>query len=155
MIFDSVKNLRNYCKLSPEAWELIAENVAMLDENTPTGKTVLIPEKLFVLIQRYASRKIDEVVTLETHNEFADLQLLISGKEVIYYAATAAAQCTSPYDEKNDYALYSIDKSQTIPLKMQAGDFAVFLPQEGHMPGTGDGESVVKAVIKIHRTLLD
>jgi len=151
MIFDHVDNLKNYSALAPEAIELLIPALAELSADTPNGKTILIEDKLFILIQRYDTHPLAEG-KFETHSNFADLQMLLSGNEEIYYTGDENLECVSPYDEKNDYALYAQNGAST-PLALKPGNFAIFLPEEKHLPGRGYTSPVVKAVIKIHRSL--
>ena len=53
MIFDNVENLKNYAALAPEAIKLMIPALAALPADPPNGKTVLIEDKLFLLVQRY------------------------------------------------------------------------------------------------------
>ena len=152
MIFDNVANLKNYSALAPEAVKLLIPALAELSADTPNGKTVLIEDKLFILIQRYESFPPAEG-NYEVHRNFVDLQMLLDGKEEIYYTGNDTLECTKPYDAEKDFAMYAVDENKTI-LTMEPGNFAIFLPEEKHLPGRGDGSKVVKAVIKIHRSLI-
>ncbi|MBR7121056.1 MAG: YhcH/YjgK/YiaL family protein [Lentisphaeria bacterium] len=153
MIFDDVKNLQNYVSLAPEAVKLLIPVLAELSADTPNGKTILIEDKLFILISRYDTNATAEG-KFEIHRNFADLQMLLDGSEDICYTGDETLECVSAYDEKNDYALYARNGASTH-LALKPGNFAIFLPEEKHLPGRGDGTPVVKAVIKIHKSLLN
>ena len=152
MIFDTLKNLPAYRNLAPQAVELLLEALPGFSADSPNGKTVLIEDKLFILIQRYESFPPAEG-NYEVHRNFVDLQMLLDGKEEIYYTGNDTLECTKPYDAEKDFAMYAVDENKTI-LTMEPGNFAIFLPEEKHLPGRGDGSKVVKAVIKIHRSLI-
>lgn len=154
MIFDTLKNLPAYRNLAPQAVELLLEALPGFSADSPNGKTVLIEDKLFILIQRYNTRPVADS-KVETHAEFADLQMLLDGSELIGYAPVEQLEELSAYDAAGDYALYEPAAEKVSMLKLQPGNFTVYLPGEGHMPGCGDGTPVVKAVIKIHKSLLN
>ena len=154
MIFDTLKNLQTYSSLAPQALELLLKALPAFSAASPNGKTVLIEDKLFILIQRYDTRQ-EKDSKVETHAEFADLQMLLDGKELIGYAPVEQLKEISGYDASCDYALYEPADNQVSMLKLAPGNFTIFLPGEGHMPGCGDGTPVVKAVIKIHKSLLN
>ena len=43
-----------------------------------------------------------------------------------------------------------LEEGRGVRLPLKVGNFAVFFPDEGHMPGIGDpGSAVVKAVVKL------
>ena len=153
MIFDTLKNLPAYRNLAPQAVELLLEALPGFSADSPNGKTVLIEDKLFILIQRYNTRSFEES-KVETHSNFADLQMLLDGSENIGYADTAALPCLAEYNAEADYALFGAEKTQVTFVDLKPGCFAIFFPEEGHMPGCGDGSEVTKAVIKIHKSLL-
>lgn len=153
MIYDTLKNLTVYSGIAPEAVALLAEKLPQLNSDTPNGKIVLIEDKLFILIQRYNTRSFEES-KVETHSNFADLQMLLDGSEKIGYADTAALPCLAEYNAEADYALFGAEKPQVTFVDLKPGCFAIFFPEEGHMPGCGDGSEVTKAVIKIHKSLL-
>ena len=153
MIYDLVENLKCYKGIAPEAVEALAAALGKLDKDSPTGKTVVIPDKLFILVQRYATGAVSEG-KLEIHKNFADLQMLLSGNEFIGYAPVKESSCLVPYDGEGDYALYRAETDDLLLLALKPGNFSIFLPEEGHMPGRGDGQEVVKVVVKIHKSLL-
>ena len=153
MIFADLNSLADYAGIAPKAVELMAKRLPELTAAMPNGKEVLIEDKLFILIQRYATHPAEES-KVEIHRNFADLQMLVAGNETIGFSPVEELEILTPYDEKGDYALYRADWQKSTSLAMKAGNFAIFLPEEGHIPGCGDGSSVVKAVVKIHKSLL-
>ena len=66
-------------------------------------------------------------------------------------ATAGRQQILEPYKEENDIIFYRGDKSFT---KVSSGMFAIFFPEEVHMPGisTGNISDVKKLVIKVRTT---
>ncbi len=153
MIYDTLENLYQYSQIAPAAITSLLKALPDFSAASPTGKTVLIENKLFILIQNYCTRPAGEN-KIETHSEFADLQMLLDGREFIGCSRVAGAETVRPYDLESDYALYAPEEGQSVMLPLKPGDFAIFLPEEGHIPGCGDGSPVLKMVVKIHKSLL-
>ena len=153
MIYDSLNNLVEYAGVAPEAIDVLQKRLPEFTPDSPAGKSVLIEDKLLVIVQRYATKNVAES-KVETHSNFADLQMLLSGNEKIGYAPVDKLEVLTPYQEQGDCALYAVNPEKTVFLPLEPGNFAIFLPQEGHVPGCGDGSEVVKAVVKIHKSLL-
>ena len=152
MIYDSLDNLGSYLNMAPEAIENLQKKLHEFTVDAPNGKTVLIEDRLFVIIQRYATRSLAES-KIETHSNFADLQMLLAGNENIGYAPVDSLDLLTPYQTADDYALYAANKDQVTFLPLKPGNFTIFFPEEGHMPGCGDGSQVVKLIVKIHKSL--
>lgn len=154
MIFDKIENLKNYAGLASEVFEKITAFLAGISAETEDGRTELMGNDLYAMVQRYNTHLFD-ADKLETHTKYIDIQLLLAGEEVIYYGYADGLPVTSPYNDEKDYAFYRADKENLTPLALNDSNFAVFLPEEGHAPGCGDPDKgVVKVVIKIRRTLL-
>ena len=68
----------------------------------------------------------------EAHRKFVDVQYIVSGVEWIGYAPLAAQDEAKPYDEERDIIFY---RAETSLVAMDAGMFAIFYPEDLHMPG--------------------
>ena len=85
----------------------------------------------------------------ECHDEYIDLQYVLSGDaETIEYGYRADI---SPWDKNPNGDIYfSDDEVLRLPLKLEAGFFAVFFPQDAHRPAQGEkGRQSRKIVYKI------
>jgi YhcH/YjgK/YiaL family protein len=73
---------------------------------------------------------------------------VISGEELMGYAPIGGQKILEPYKEENDIVFFNGDKSFT---KVTAGMFAIFFPEDVHMPGISTGKIAVvkKLVIKV------
>ena len=94
------------------------------------------------------------VGTYEAHREYIDVQIILSGREVIAVETVDAMRkhrCLSPYGEKGDIEIYEANEGGKDFL-LERGDFLILMPSDAHMPGVaadGTPETVHKAVIKI------
>lgn len=146
MVVDTLENLEKYASLNP----LFAQAIAFLKSHDlqamEIGKTELKGKDLFVNVTQ-AKPKAKEEAKLETHKEFIDIQIPLSGTEIIGY--TAAKNCVpvdAPYNAEDDIAFYEGLAETYITVK--PGMFAIFFPQDGHAPAiTPNG--VKKIIIKV------
>lgn len=146
MVIDKLENIGKYASLNPLFAQAI-EFLASHDLNAlKLGKTELQGKDL-VLNVNQTKPKTKEEARIETHRDFIDIQIPLSGTETMGY--TPAADCLpadAPYDEKNDIAFFEGAAESYFPLK--PGMFAIFFPQDGHAPGiTPDG--VKKIIFKV------
>ncbi|QLQ64234.1 MULTISPECIES: N-acetylneuraminate anomerase [Providencia] len=92
----------------------------------------------------------------ELHHRYIDIQILLSGEEVIDYGVRNSAKNATVYSEADDYQLTDvIENCQTLSLTPSM--FAIFMPYEPHKPGIAaeKGNCILKkAVIKVNLNLL-
>lgn len=145
MVIDRLENIEKYASLNP----LFAQAIDFLKSHDlnalEIGKTELSKDLLVNVAQTKPKAKED--AKLETHRNFIDIQIPLSGTEVMGY--TAAADCMpadAPYNEEKDITFFEGLAESYIAVK--PGMFAIFFPQDGHAPGiTPDG--VKKVIVKV------
>jgi len=146
MIADSLSHATLYSQLGPkfkQAFDYL-RNTDLV--NCPAGKYELDGEKVFVVVQEYTTKPAEQG-TWEAHRRHIDVQYMIQGEEKIGYASLGRMQ-PGDYDETKDFLALSGEGEY---VRLHAGDFAVFFPQDAHMPNLafGQPDPVKKAVIKI------
>src|SRR5439155_4614924 len=85
----------------------------------------------------------------EAHRLNADIQYVTHGRERVGVAPIDRAKATTPYNSETDLEFFAADGQLIV---VEAGSFAIFLPQDVHMPGLRIGESaekVKKVVVKV------
>lgn len=146
MVVDTLDNLEKYVSLNPlfaQAIDFIKSHDLLAME---IGKTELKGSDLVVNIAQ-TTPKTKEQAKLETHNAFIDIQIPLSGIEVMGY--TAAKDCIpadAPYNAEKDITFFDGQADSYIPVK--PGMFAIFFPQDGHAPGISP-DGVKKVIIKV------
>ncbi len=146
MIIDKLEHIGNYVSLNP----LFAQAVEFLQQHDlqtlEPGKTELKGKDLLVNVTQTRPKTAEEA-RLETHRDFIDIQIPVSGPEIMGY--TPAAGCLpadAPYQAEKDITFYE-GKAQSY-VRVEPGMFAIFFPQDGHAPGiTPDG--VKKVIVKV------
>ena len=86
----------------------------------------------------------------ESHRKFIDVQVVVAGEELMEVAEITRLMVATDYNPERDLLKYA-DVADTSVLRMQAGEVAVFFPEDGHMPSLqwrGPG-LVRKTVVKV------
>ncbi len=156
MIYDFLTDWRRYVpRAQASEFCQALEFLRKFTPDTPVGKHVLIENRIYANVQEYTPKAVSEGV-VEYHREFVDLQTLLTGEEHIYYCPTAGLTEKTPYTADGDYGLFDFDPRQGTACRLEPGNFAIFFPEEGHMPCIACDSAprpVKKIVLKLHRSL--
>lgn len=112
------------------------------------GKHDINGSEMFLLINDYETKQNDSNI-MEAHKKYIDLQYISKGSEIIEYETFDNQSIVKEYDVENDYLLYTPKIKNRI--KLSEGMFAIFYPEDLHLPGLLDDmpEQVRKIVVKI------
>jgi YhcH/YjgK/YiaL family protein len=148
MIIDQISDSATYRELGPR-FAAGLDWLAGFDPDTPDGRIDIEGDDVFALVQSYDTVPAGEK-RYESHRDYADIQFIATGTEIIHFSPVACLEPVTEYDPAKDFLLYS-DPSASTPLHMPAGAFSIFYPQDGHKPGCAIGEpgSIKKVVIKV------
>jgi YhcH/YjgK/YiaL family protein len=86
---------------------------------------------------------------IECHCRFIDLQIMVDGSETIGFCHRDDCRVLEPYNDEKDFEKLS---GTCDFLILKKGNFALFFPQDAHMPGLwieNRAASVKKMVFKI------
>ncbi len=115
----------------------------------PCGHYEIAPDE-FVNVMEYDT-KTRKDACYEAHKKYLDIQMVISGSELIEVAQLPGLTATTDFDEENDYALYSNEQIGDQFL-LSPGKFIVVMPNDAHMPSLNPTEAPShnkKAVFKV------
>lgn len=147
MIFDHISNIAIYRDLSPNI-ALGLDFLKQMKPDTSVG-TYQINHRVKVIVSEYET-KLENEYGYEAHRKNIDIQYLLSGEERIACLPIEKVKETKPYSEEKDAAFY---EANAKPLEVTIGDgfFAIFFPQDGHMPQLCIDKpmKVKKVVIKV------
>jgi YhcH/YjgK/YiaL family protein len=151
MIVDTLANRHLYTQLSPRLAIALAHLADTDFSQLEVGNYPLEGKDIFVIVNDYETKP-KEIEPFEVHQQYIDVQYVVSGEEEFGYLPLANQIPSKPYFDKHDYAEYDYeankDDAAFIPLK--AGMFALFFPGDIHMPGTSaTPQKVRKVVIKV------
>jgi len=148
MIVDKIENAGLYIA-SPgriaRAFELLKDNQLAQKAD---GRYEVDGDRLFYVLQSYSS-KAPEECRFEAHQKYLDIQLMLSGSEVMGYVPVSTLTISTAYSDSRDIAFYSTPDSYSR-LEVSEGMFALFYPEDAHMPGCqlGVPAKVRKVVVK-------
>ena len=149
MIMDRMENAGLYHGVHEKFEEAFAFIRKAVAEDLPVGKYELDGDRLYAMVQAYTT-KLPENAKFEAHRRYIDIQYIISGTEVMKFANIGKMEVSVPYDEAKDCAFYH-DNSQASVAMLEAGEYAIFYPQDIHMPGVAQLQpsAVKKIVVKV------
>ena len=147
MVYDKIDNIETYKGLSED----IYEGLKFLKNATPElacGVHEINP-KVKAIVSEYETKPVNEN-GYEAHRKFIDIQYLLKGTEKNCCLPIEKLKEIKPYKEEIDAAFYEAE-TQTQELMLGDGCFAIYWPQDGHMPclSIGGSEKVMKVVIKV------
>jgi len=102
---------------------------------------------MFLLLQQYETREAEDSFW-EAHQNYIDVQYMLQGSENMGFAHANRLTVKKPYDPVKDFVVL---EGEGDTVTVHEGSFAIFYPQDAHMPclSCGKPEMVKKAVIKV------
>lgn len=152
MIYGSIENLEQ----EKRAFSGIVQKGLAYLKNTdfttvPVGRVELDGDMMFALVSEYVTEP-KSVRRPEAHKRYIDIQYIVSGEEVIGYSFLAPENIElEEYNAEKDIVFYSTVIGEAY-LRLGAGTYAVFFPDDIHRPCCTSGEkpsSIRKVVLKI------
>ena len=145
MIHDTLKNAGLYARLHPGLHKGL-DFLGTFVPQTPDGRIDIDGDDVYALVQSYDTTP-DSDKRFEAHRVYADIQYLVFGDETIVCSPLSRIVSETDYNAEKDFTLYS-NTNDIINLVLRPGDFAIFLPEDGHKPGCHhEGPSAVKKVV--------
>ena len=147
MVVDKIENANHYKNLGDriqKSFDYIKQtNLKKLQP----GRYDIDGDNIFALISEYQT-KAEAEGKLEAHRKYIDVQYVIEGEELMGYAPLGNQQTLEAYKEENDIVFY---KGEKVLIKVTEGMFAIFFPEDVHMPGicVDKKSPVKKLVIKV------
>lgn len=76
---------------------------------------------------------------------------MVSGVELIGWASLEQLTVTAPYNAEKDVLLGAVGAAERTPVRLTAGQAAIFYPSDAHAPdlAAGVSEAVKKVVVKV------
>ena len=139
-----MKDLNKIKELCPSAYDFIVNKA----EGAAVGKYDL-ENGVYVSVQEYTTKARSEA-KYEAHKKFIDIQMILSGKELIAVSPIEKMTISDEYNEEKDFMLFH-HNDECTDYVLEAGDFLILYPQDVHMPGVCVNEKspVRKIVVKV------
>jgi YhcH/YjgK/YiaL family protein len=146
MIVDRIENTARYLAIN----QGFAPALAFLRrpdlQELPVGEYAIDGDRVYAMVSKAPGRK-KELALLEIHERYIDVQLVLSGVDTMGWKSRS--YCEKPaeaYDPQADIQFFEDQPDAWIPI--HAGEFAIFFPEDAHMPLISSGE-IHKVVVKI------
>ncbi len=149
MILDTLDQAARYSALSPRFHKAFAFLRTVTDQKAP-GRYEIDGEEVYAFVQRHATKPVEER-QYEAHKKYIDIQFMLSGREVMYWAPLPLMKVvTMPFDESKDAALFALIP-EGVPVQVREGQYAIFYPEDAHIPSCAWGApaEVLKVVVKV------
>lgn len=149
MIYDKIDNLEIYAGISEDI-RLGLEWLRDVNPDIEKGVYELSP-RVKAIVSEYTTKEVNEN-GYEAHRDYIDIQYLISGQEKICCLPLEYLKEIKAYSKEIDAAFYMEVDVKRQEMIIGNGYFAIFFPQDGHMPCLQiNGQMAIKkVVIKIH-----
>ena len=147
MVYDKIENIEIYKGLSDDIYEGL-KFLQQAEPDIENGVHVINP-RVKAIVLEYETKAVNEN-GYEAHRKFIDIQYLLKGTEKNCCLPIEKLKETKPYKEEIDAAFYEA----AVPaqeLMLGDGFFAIYFPQDGHMPCliVDESEKVKKVVVKV------
>lgn len=140
--------------LNSPLWQKAFQWLKNLPADLENGEYAIQGRDLFANVF-YADTLPRTKAIVESHRQYADLHYCRSDSEIIEWLPAGHLTIATPYDPLQDVALYALPPKAPA-IRLVPGSFAIFLPEEAHIPkiAAGAPQRIQKIVIKIKADLL-
>lgn len=147
MIVDKIENAQLYKGIHPGIQKALTYIKNTNFQELPYGRHEIEGDSVFVIFKEYQTKKVDGNL-LESHRQYIDVQYIAEGVEQMGVTIRTNQQPKKEYDAVDDYMLFDVPYDM---ITVKKGMFAIFFPDDIHMPDmtTGEPSKVKKAVIKV------
>jgi YhcH/YjgK/YiaL family protein len=155
MIYDKMSNWQNYFPKN-EIWQKVFAFIKDCSADTKHGRYAIAGEDAYASVFSYDT-KLQKEGVYEAHRKQIDIQILLKGRESVYVTAIDGLSVKTEYNVEKDCVLFNDPERRPGATPLTEGFFAVFFPNDAHMPSLNYGassENVKKMVVKINAALL-
>jgi YhcH/YjgK/YiaL family protein len=120
-------------------------------KNLPEGKTEIDGDRVYAAVSSYEARE-TEAGPYEVHRKYADIQLVIEGKELVLVSGREVLRGSAPYAPEKDAEFLEGTPPKPDRVVLSGPLAAVFFPADAHKPSlslTGRSSPVRKLVVKV------
>lgn len=151
MIKDNLQHIVYYNYLTPELQKSLKYLKDTDFSAMENGRYEIVEGKIYANVQDYDTKQ-ESDGKFEAHRKCIDVQFIVSGEEQIGTGILEEFNAETEYDEEKDIIFLSPKENAKIEfIKLKEGEFAIFTPQNVHMPSISSESSchVKKVVIKV------
>jgi biofilm protein TabA len=146
MVLDVLENAHRYLALHngfAKAFEFLMRSDL---KELPVGRYEIDGERVYGIVAKDPGRKKEDAL-LETHEKYIDIQLVLAGTDDMGWKPKSSCKHPSEeYDQQNDIQFFADEPDAW--LSTGSGAFAIFFPEDAHMPLISSGQ-IHKVVVKV------
>ncbi len=155
MLFGQYNSPQTYKPfLTHPVWQEALTWIQEHAENLLDGEHEIQGRDMYANMQSFSTLPRSDA-TFEVHEQYIDIHYCLEGGEAIGYAPIGNLKNKAELDREKDYQLFYPTKHFSTCI-VAPKSFAIFFPQELHMPKLQNGfdTHIKKVVIKINKDLL-
>ena len=148
MILDVLNNRGRYGGMHPgigRALEYLGKTDFTALEN---GRYPIDGDEVYALVFSYDTEA-EKKRRFEAHRSYIDVQCILSGREIIYWAPTEELSPLDDYSAEKDIVFLAGEARAR--LQLTEGSFGVFYPEDAHKPNCAwdEPQRARKVVVKV------
>ena len=146
MILDVLENAHRYLALNQGFAKAIEFLLRPDLKELPVGKYEIDGDRVYAMVSKDPGRRKEDAL-LETHEKYIDIQLVLAGTDDMgWKPRSSCKQPSGEYDQKRDVQFFADEPEAWLSTK--SGSFAIFFPEDAHMPLISSGQ-LHKVVVKV------
>ena len=151
MILANLSNLMHQVVLTPNMEKALQFLQSSNLDSLLSGRTVIDGDQVFAIISSYSTIPSGEIVEMEGHKKYIDIQYILSGEEMMGWSSAENVPVTRAYDSEKDFWNGELPENRLTWLKLTTGQAAIFYPGDAHAPQMTKSEpaQVKKIVVKV------
>ena len=144
MIYDSIENMELYFKACKGMSRVFKFYTEKFSPSVECGE-YRIGAGIIAIVQQYEAKERSEKF-FEAHRKYVDIQIVLSGVEIAGIANLKDCRTIEKYNSEKDF--HKLEGGEDF-ITLKKGLFAVFFPQDAHMPGIkcGTQKGKIKKVV--------
>ena len=148
MIYDRIRNIMQYKGTSENLDKAIDFLFTKNFNELVDGKNIVDGDNVFANIMYYDTKNREDGAK-ESHLNYIDIHLMISGKEEILISDTSELEIVEEYTKENDCIFYTGQMNTSCIIKDDY--FIICFPNDGHTAAikVDTNEYVKKMVVKV------
>jgi len=146
MILDILENADRYLIMHKGFAKAIEFLLRPDLKELPVGRYEIDGDRVYAMVSHGPGRRKEDAL-LETHEKYIDVQLVLAGTDTMgWKPKSSCKQPSGEYDHKSDVQFFADEPD--VWLSIESGAFAIFFPEDAHMPLISSGQ-IHKVVVKI------
>jgi len=151
VITAEISALKEQVAMTPNMRTALGWLASVQGQDLDDGRVEIDDANVYALVQSYISKPMVDQPRFEAHRAYADIQVIVSGKEQLGWAFIQSLEPTDEYNPAKDVIHGTVSSDVAVFVPLAAGQAMVFYPSDAHAPGLsfGDQSPIKKIVVKV------